>query len=299
MADSYQRGRVLCIGDAVHRHPPINGLGSNTCISDAFNLAWKLAFVLKGWAARNLLDTLTVERKPVGDGVVRRANQGMEYHRQIWALLGLDGDSRQRNVELLKSATPEGACRREQLRKAFAATDLEVQALGIQMNQIYSASSATLVEDKDIAPDFSGVDRVKALVVSTYPGYHLPHSWIAADGQSARISNLDLCGRGGFTLFTGIGGGAWIEAAQSTADHFGFPVRGYSIGFGCDYMDCYQEWARVRGVDESGVVLVRPDHFVAWRCKGMVADPQARLISVLLQILGTSDETEPLCDRRQ
>ena len=47
-ADKYQEGRVLCGGDAVHRHPPINGLGSNTCIQDAHNLAWKLSYVLKG-----------------------------------------------------------------------------------------------------------------------------------------------------------------------------------------------------------------------------------------------------------
>ena len=286
VADSYQQGRVLCIGDAVHRHPPINGLGSNTCISDAFNLAWKLAYVLKGWANETLLDTLTPERKPVGDGVVRRANQGMEYHRQIWALLGLDNESRQRNIATLKSATPEGACQREQLRKAFAMTDLEVQALGIQMNQIYNATSAVVAEDGDIAPDLSSINLVKELVVSTYPGFHLPHVWLAADGQSPRISNLDLCGKGGFTLFTGIGGGAWLDAARSVTEHSGFPVRGYSIGMGCDFLDCYQDWFKNRGVGEDGVVLVRPDHFVAWRQRDMNAEPRARLVEVLERILG-------------
>jgi 2-polyprenyl-6-methoxyphenol hydroxylase-like FAD-dependent oxidoreductase len=47
-ADEYQRGRIICGGDAVHRHPPINGLGSNTCIQDSHNLCWKLSYVLKG-----------------------------------------------------------------------------------------------------------------------------------------------------------------------------------------------------------------------------------------------------------
>jgi 2-polyprenyl-6-methoxyphenol hydroxylase-like FAD-dependent oxidoreductase len=288
VADSYQRGRVLCIGDAVHRHPPINGLGSNTCISDAFNLAWKLAYVLQGRASPRLLDTLTTERKPVGDGVVRRANQGMEYHRQIWALLGLDDESRQRNVTTLKSATAEGACRREQLRNAFAATDLEVQALGIQMNQRYCGSPAVVVEEGDAQPDLRGADLVKELIVSTFPGYHLPHVWLAAGGQAERVSNLDLCGKGGFTLFTGIGGAEWLDAANAAAEHHRIPVRGYSLGFGCDYTDCYQDWAKVRGVDEDGVVLVRPDHFVAWRCKALVSAAATRLISVIAQILGTS-----------
>jgi 2-polyprenyl-6-methoxyphenol hydroxylase-like FAD-dependent oxidoreductase len=47
-ATRYSAGRVFCVGDAVHRHPPTNGLGSNTSIQDAYNLAWKLALVLKG-----------------------------------------------------------------------------------------------------------------------------------------------------------------------------------------------------------------------------------------------------------
>jgi 2,4-dichlorophenol 6-monooxygenase len=41
-------GRVFCAGDAVHRHPPSNGLGSNTSVQDSYNLAWKLAAVLQG-----------------------------------------------------------------------------------------------------------------------------------------------------------------------------------------------------------------------------------------------------------
>jgi 2,4-dichlorophenol 6-monooxygenase len=50
VAQHYSVGRVFCMGDAVHRHPPTNGLGSNTCVQDAFNLTWKLALVLQGKA---------------------------------------------------------------------------------------------------------------------------------------------------------------------------------------------------------------------------------------------------------
>lgn len=48
VAEHYSKGNVFCLGDAVHRHPPANGLGSNTCVQDAYNLAWKVAYVLKG-----------------------------------------------------------------------------------------------------------------------------------------------------------------------------------------------------------------------------------------------------------
>jgi 2-polyprenyl-6-methoxyphenol hydroxylase-like FAD-dependent oxidoreductase len=47
-AEEYSSGNVFCLGDAVHRHPPNHGLGSNTCIQDAHNLAWKIAMVEKG-----------------------------------------------------------------------------------------------------------------------------------------------------------------------------------------------------------------------------------------------------------
>lgn len=47
-AERYSEGHVFCLGDAVHRHPPNHGLGSNTCIQDAHNLAWKIAMVEKG-----------------------------------------------------------------------------------------------------------------------------------------------------------------------------------------------------------------------------------------------------------
>ena len=50
-ATTISRGRVFCVGDAVHRHPPTNGLGSNTSIQDSYNLAWKLHAVIQGWAA--------------------------------------------------------------------------------------------------------------------------------------------------------------------------------------------------------------------------------------------------------
>jgi 2,4-dichlorophenol 6-monooxygenase len=51
-ATHMQSGRVFIMGDAAHRHPPSNGLGSNTSIQDSFNLAWKLAAVLKGSGRR-------------------------------------------------------------------------------------------------------------------------------------------------------------------------------------------------------------------------------------------------------
>jgi 2-polyprenyl-6-methoxyphenol hydroxylase-like FAD-dependent oxidoreductase len=72
LAERYGTGRVLIAGDAAHIHPPTGGQGMNTGVQDAYNLAWKLALVLKGAAPEALLDSYEAERRPVGAEVVAR-----------------------------------------------------------------------------------------------------------------------------------------------------------------------------------------------------------------------------------
>lgn len=64
LAAKYRIGRVFLAGDAAHIHPPTGGQGLNTSVQDAYNLAWKLAFVLGG-APISLLDSYEEERRPV------------------------------------------------------------------------------------------------------------------------------------------------------------------------------------------------------------------------------------------
>ncbi len=66
VAQQYRDGRVFLVGDAAHIVPPTGGLGANTGIQDAHNLAWKLAAAVKGKAGPALLDTYHDERRPVG-----------------------------------------------------------------------------------------------------------------------------------------------------------------------------------------------------------------------------------------
>ncbi len=66
VAGAYRRSRVLLVGDAAHRTTPRGATGMNTGIADAHNLGWKLAWVVKGWAAPSLLDSYEDEREPVG-----------------------------------------------------------------------------------------------------------------------------------------------------------------------------------------------------------------------------------------
>ncbi|MCG5471200.1 FAD-dependent monooxygenase [Micromonospora sp. LAH09] len=70
LAGSYRVGRVLLAGDAAHIHPPIGGQGLNLGVQDAFNLGWKLAARIRGWAPQALLDTYQAERRPVAEAVL-------------------------------------------------------------------------------------------------------------------------------------------------------------------------------------------------------------------------------------
>lgn len=70
LAEHYRVGRVLIAGDAAHVHPPLGGQGLNLGLQDAFNLGWKLAATVVGWAPEGLLDTYEAERRPVAEAVL-------------------------------------------------------------------------------------------------------------------------------------------------------------------------------------------------------------------------------------
>ncbi|MFF4297639.1 rifampin monooxygenase [Streptomyces vinaceus] len=70
LAERYRVGRVLLAGDAAHIHPPTGGQGLNLGIQDAFNLGWKLAAEIAGWAPEGLLDSYHAERHPVAADVL-------------------------------------------------------------------------------------------------------------------------------------------------------------------------------------------------------------------------------------
>jgi 2-polyprenyl-6-methoxyphenol hydroxylase-like FAD-dependent oxidoreductase len=78
LAERYRTGRVFLAGDAAHIHPPTGGQGLNLGIQDAFNLGWKLAAAINGWAPEDLLDTYHTERHPVAADVLNNTMAQME-----------------------------------------------------------------------------------------------------------------------------------------------------------------------------------------------------------------------------
>jgi 2-polyprenyl-6-methoxyphenol hydroxylase-like FAD-dependent oxidoreductase len=77
-AERYRTGRVFLAGDAAHIHPPTGGQGLNLGLQDAFNLGWKLAAAVHGWAPDGLLDTYEAERHPVAEEVLNNTRAQIE-----------------------------------------------------------------------------------------------------------------------------------------------------------------------------------------------------------------------------
>ena len=283
----------FCLGDAVHRHPPMNGLGSNTCIQDSFNLAWKIAAVLDGKASQSLLDTYSLERQPVGVGIISRANDSFRNHRQIWealAMMSPSVDERKATFAQLSAPTTEGRARRTALRAGIEHSAHEFHAIGIEMNQHYE-SSAVYTHDELEPFAFSGQageDPVLYYDPNTYPGSRLPHAWLSKAIPNEPISTIDLAGKGGWTVFSGIGGEGWRDAAAVVGRELSIKISCVTIGFRQGWEDVYMDWERVRGVEENGCVLARPDLFVAWRAIS-AGDEVSRLLKVMKAILGVAD----------
>ncbi|WLI08831.1 FAD-dependent monooxygenase [Pseudomonas sp. FP597] len=283
-AARYSQGRVFCLGDAVHRHPPTNGLGSNTSIQDAYNLAWKLSLVLAGTASPSLLETYDTERIPVGRQIIRRANKSVEDFAALFQALdlttGLSAEQMNQNIRSLEHDTPEGAQRRKALRKAIQLKAYEFATQGVELNIRYQSDA--IVEDAD-EPFVFSQDSELFYQPSLRAGGRLPHAWVNKNGR--QLSTLDLVGKGQFTVITGIAGGAWVEQARQINEVFGLAVRCVTVGPGRDVEDLYGDWSALLDDREDACLLVRPDAHIAWHGNLSLYSPE-HLRSVLSRVLG-------------
>jgi len=294
VATEYRRGRVFLAGDAAHRHPPANGLGTNTSIQDAFNLAWKLAFVLGGQAGPRLLDSYHDERQPVGRQVVDRAMQSVADMLPVSQALGFtpgqSADEGWASVRELFAPGPVGAARRDALDAAVQLQNYQFNAHGVELDQRY-ASQAVLDDGTPWPVAYRDPELYHH--PSTHPGARLPHAWLQHGRQ--RISTLDLAGHGRHCLIIGMDGQAWEEAAAKVAADLGVELPVYRVGARCDYDDVYGEWAVVREIGDAGALLIRPDQHISWRAEHPGVDPATELTTVLRQVLhlaGPDDPTE-------
>jgi len=246
VATQWRSGSVFLAGDAAHRMTPAGGLGMNTGIQDAHNLAWKLAGVLQGWARSALLETYDTERHPVAEYNMRRSVELLAAGGPLDGLIDVD----QADVPPI-STTPR-------------------KALDVDLGFTYQAG-ALVAEPVSVAPADTG-----DYIPSASPGHRLPHLWLRK-GASSR-STVD-CMTSAFTVFAGPRS-SWKHAVAQVATSSRVPLRTQFLPAAGG-----NEWTSLFGITDSGCVLMRPDGYVAWRSHSGGADPVAELRSALASVL--------------
>ena len=268
VAEHYREGRVFLAGDSAHRFPPTGGLGLNTGVQDAHNLAWKLAAVLGGAAPPELLETYETERRPVAEYNAEQSLQNAMRLFEVPRALGFSEEP-----EAARRGFAEATTDPERRREVTAAIERQAEhfdMLGLQLGFTYE-QGAILADGSDKP---AVANAVREFVPSSRPGARLPHGWL---GEG---SSLDLIGLDGLTLLVGSDGGAWVEAAGLVDAEI------HCVRVGADVPDTDGWWSRVAGMGASGALLVRPDQHVAFRARDAVSDSRAALQTAVDAALG-------------
>ncbi|MGE3150693.1 MAG: FAD-dependent monooxygenase [Pseudorhodoplanes sp.] len=287
LADRYRFGRIFLAGDAAHRHTPTTGLGLNSAIQDAHNLAWKLAAVLRGQASDPLLDSYEAERRPVAARNVAWALLTFSNHAITDAGIGLvrgNAEVSRDNMTAFFADTDDGRTRRARLNEIMRIHRTEFQAHDIELGYFYEHGG--VVPDGTFAPERDPMGG--KYIPTTRPGHRLPHAWLRSlDGR--RLSTLDLIDPRAFVLLLGSDGAAWRAAAEQIRTVAGVPLSVVTIGNeldDTDYLDADQTWSYDREIASDGAILVRPDGHVGWRSLATKETPAEVLRQALEKILG-------------
>ena len=253
VAEHYGIGRVFIAGDACPLTSPTGGLGMNTGIADAVDLAWKLSARLDGWGGEHLLASYSIERKPVAERITRFSTGNLMTMKSA------------RSSETLFAATNEGDVVRRTVGAALnEGMKREWFCLNMHLGYRYLDSPICVFnEEEDRATIDAEHDEPIVYRPTSRPGCRAPHAWLP-DGRSI----LDLFGRGFVLLNFDVDGASptsFIDATKRAA----MPLRTERITA-----------ASIRALYEKRWVLVRPDGHVAWRGDRLPTDASDLLNAV-------------------
>lgn len=249
ITQQYSVGNVFMAGDACHQYMPTGGYGMNTGIAEVGNLTWKLAAAVHGWGGSALLDSYHHERFPI-------ANLSMETSKRH---LGVRFAIAQMYAENKDIHGDSESARANRLRFGRAIADLgngENEAWGTEHGYRY-AGSPIVVEDDGTPPAFDEF----VYTPSTFPGCRLP-SLFLEDG----VAVYDHLGQWFTLIVLDDTDTAGIEAAAAT---LGIPLTIARLTS-----------ALADRIYDKPLILVRPDHHVAWRGTALPGELEALLKTV-------------------
>ena len=241
LADRYGEGRVFLAGDSVHLVVPTGGLGMNTGVGDAIDLAWKLQATLTGWGGPNLLASYEIERRQVGDRAVD-ASRYASLGRRTW---------RSQFRSNIRDGTPEGQATRDNLARVANVEQRKTnEMIGAELGYRYVGSP--IVWNEPGGPEH----LFREYVPTTWPGARLPHVWLEPER-----SVHDIVGDG-FTLLRLGGSHAATTGLEAAMRATGAPFEVLTI-----------EAPRPRDIYGRDLILIRPDLHVVWRGNSPPSDP--------------------------
>lgn len=248
VAAQFRKGRFFLVGDSAHRFPPSGGLGLNTGVQDAHNLAWKLAFVVQGKADLALLDSYDAERRPIAQRNCGHSVSNAMRMAEVDATIGVSLNEPVDPAAVRRPPAPtlgwtaapdaldEAACR-ARTQSAIDAQRPHFDSLAMEIGYAYGPDAG------------EGQDRDRYQVLAN--GMRLPHCWIDA---ARGVSSHDLVSRSGLTLVSS--NPAW----QPLTDQLRLEFR--LIGQTDAALPA--QWREAMGERMPGAILVRPDDHVAW-----------------------------------
>lgn len=250
LALQWRHGRHFLVGDSAARLSPSGGMGMNTGLQGAHNLAWKLAAVVKGDAPDALLDTYQAERLSVAAAISQSSNENfMEIYAIVECALRGDWD---RAKEKITHSRRAGS------------------VLGLDLGRTYE-HGAFAADGTEAA---SSDDPLNDYTPSARPGGRAPHLWLSEDQ-----STLDFFGNG-FALLTGPKGAGW-QAALDSPD---WPLKG--VLSTTVHSLAEPEFLKLYGIAADGAVLVRPDGYVAARFQSIQDNGADWLVAAAKETVG-------------
>lgn len=232
VADRFATGRVFLAGDAAHLYAPFGARGLNSGVQDAENLAWKLAFVRRGWAPDSLLDSYDAERAAAARENLRVTSATMEF------LVPQTDELRRHRRAVLERAHTDPAAR------------AQINSGKLAEPYWYTASPLTTP-----GPSLDDFPAEPAAVRPAAPGVICPDGVCAVDGSATRLRRL--FGRSLVLLTERAVTAAAARRAATAA--VAAPVTGYAL-------EEIEESGALRTALEAtseSVHLVRPDGHLA------------------------------------
>jgi hypothetical protein len=236
VAEQFGRGRVFIAGDAAHLFTPTGGLGYNTAVEDAVNLAWKLAAVLRQQAPVSLLESYELERRPL-------ATRNTAYARRFADSIGLFAARPE-----LEEDSPRGQAERMAAAEHLDRhARLEFNIPGVTFGGRYDGSPIIVADGTGPPPD-----QPNEYTPTACPGGRPPHAWLQ-DGRSL------------FDLF----GPEWTLLALGPQPPPTGPFEAAARARGLDLRVVPLPDSTLHDLYEASLVLIRPDQIVAWRGEGV------------------------------